>query len=74
MIFLFFVLFCSNLLRTTRENQLQSVDNSASNHVYIGKQGKDFEFGHLSRTIQVSECAGEKGDLNVVIDWISHFC
>jgi len=63
-----------NLLRTTRENQLQSVDNSASSHVYIGKPGKEFEFAHLSRTIQVSECAGEKGDLNIVTDFINHFC
>lgn len=64
----------SNLLRTTRENQLQSVDNSASNFTFIGKPGKDFEFSHLSRSIEVAESAGQKGDINTITDWLARVC
>lgn len=63
-----------NLLRTTRESQLKSVDGSASTFVFIGKQGKEFEFSHLNRSVDVCEAAGQKGDINTVTDWLSRVC
>ncbi|KAL0268720.1 UNVERIFIED_CONTAM: hypothetical protein PYX00_010547 [Menopon gallinae] len=36
-----------NILRTTKTSQLMSIENTV-NQVYLGKEGKDFEFSHLS--------------------------
>ncbi|XP_070561820.1 signal recognition particle receptor subunit beta-like [Ptychodera flava] len=55
-----------NTLRVTRSAALAGTDSSGgSNNVFLGKQGKDFEFSHLS-PIQVEfvECSakGSKGE------------
>lgn len=65
--------FVRNLVRNTRQNQLQSVDNSASDQVFLGRPGKDFEFGHLSQSVEVVECSGKEGDLENVHTWLQQF-
>lgn len=59
-----------NLIRTTRTNQLQSVDDSDSNNVFLGKHGKDFEFSHLAQNVQILECSAQKQELSQLSDWI----
>lgn len=52
-----------NLVRMTKSNQLQSVDPSQSNTViYLGKQGKDFDFSHLSMKVEVTDSSILNGD------------
>lgn len=34
-------------MRKTKTSQLQSIENTSSN-VFLGKEGKDFEFAHLA--------------------------
>lgn len=52
-----------NLVRQTRTNQLQSVDNSVSNVVFLGRQGKDFEFAQLQQHVEFVECSAKTRDL-----------
>jgi len=59
-----------NLVRTTRQSQLQSVDNSASDQVFIGKQGKEFEFTQLTQNVKVAECSAQKCELDDVTAWV----
>lgn len=67
---IFFPFAFRNLVRNTRQSQLQSVDNSANDQVFLGKQGKDFEFAHLPQTVDVVECSGKDGDLDNIIEWL----
>ncbi|XP_031631868.1 signal recognition particle receptor subunit beta [Contarinia nasturtii] len=62
-----------NLVRNTRQNQLKSVDNSTSEAVFLGKQGKDFEFGHLSQSVDVIECSGKDNEVDSIEDWLKQF-
>lgn len=39
-----------NVLRMTKSNQLEATD-ATSTSVFLGKQGKDFEFSHLDTQI-----------------------
>ncbi|KAM0724750.1 Signal recognition particle receptor subunit beta [Formica fusca] len=49
-----------NLLRMTKTSQLEATDASSAN-VFLGKQGKDFEFSHLDSHIDFAEsCAFNK--------------
>lgn len=49
-----------NLLRLTKTSQLEATDASSAN-VFLGKQGKDFEFVHLDSYIVFTEsCAFNK--------------
>ncbi|XP_055382660.1 signal recognition particle receptor subunit beta [Condylostylus longicornis] len=59
-----------NLVRTTRTSQLKSVDNTDSNNVYLGKQGKDFEFVQLPQKIEFYECSAQNQELSQLSDWI----
>ncbi|KMR04984.1 signal recognition particle receptor subunit beta [Lasius niger] len=43
-----------NLLRMTKTSQLEATDASSAN-VFLGKQGKDFEFSHLDSHIDFAE-------------------
>ncbi|XP_054015843.1 signal recognition particle receptor subunit beta [Hylaeus anthracinus] len=45
-----------NLLRMTKTSQLEATDASSTN-VFLGKQGKNFEFSHLDRNIKFAECS-----------------
>lgn len=59
-----------NLIRTTRASQLQSVDNSEKKEIFLGKEGKDFEFSHLTQNVQILESSALKKELNHLSDWI----
>lgn len=60
-----------NLIRTTRTNRLQSVDNTATREdVYLGKQGKDFLFSHLAQNIQIVECSAKEREFQNLINWV----
>ncbi|XP_076240901.1 signal recognition particle receptor beta [Calliopsis andreniformis] len=43
-----------NLLRMTKTNQLEATDSSSTN-IFLGKEGKDFEFSHLDSNIEFAE-------------------
>ncbi|XP_059613281.1 signal recognition particle receptor subunit beta [Phlebotomus argentipes] len=59
-----------NLVRSTRKNQLESVDSSAKSNVFLGKQGKDFEFIHISQYVDVLECSVKNQDIGSLTDWL----
>ncbi|CAL7950370.1 unnamed protein product [Xylocopa violacea] len=50
-----------NLLCMTKTSQLEATDASATN-VFLGKQGKDFEFAHLETNIEFAECSAYNKD------------
>lgn len=50
-----------NLLRMTRTNQLEATDALATN-LFLGKEGKDFEFSHLDGNIEFAECSAFSKD------------
>ncbi|XP_063698792.1 signal recognition particle receptor subunit beta [Culicoides brevitarsis] len=57
-----------NLIRVTRTSQLQSVDNSNSGQVFLGKEGKDFGFSQLSQQVEFVECSAKDGNLKELED------
>lgn len=57
-------------MRNSRQSQLQSVDNKATDTQFIGKQGKDFQFSHLPQPIDVAECSAKENELESVAQWI----
>lgn len=61
-----------NVVRQTRTNRLQSVDDKASagDDVFLGRQGKDFAFTHLAQDVQVVEASVRSGELAEVTDWL----
>ncbi|XP_055910077.1 signal recognition particle receptor subunit beta [Eupeodes corollae] len=59
-----------NTVRKTRTSKLQSVDDSENKVVYLGKDGKDFEFSHLNQNIQFYEGSGKNNELENLSDWI----
>lgn len=65
-------IFFRNLVRNTRQNQLKSVDNSSNEQVFLGKQGKDFEFSHLSQSIEVIECSSKDNDIDSIHRWLKN--
>ncbi|XP_008307906.1 signal recognition particle receptor subunit beta [Cynoglossus semilaevis] len=46
-----------NTLRVTRSAALSSQDGSIGGSMYLGKKGKDFEFGQLSMKVEFVECS-----------------
>ncbi|XP_075996969.1 signal recognition particle receptor subunit beta [Genypterus blacodes] len=59
-----------NTLRVTRSAALSSQDGSIGGSVYLGKKGKDFEFGQLAIKVEFLECSarggkGEDGDADI---------
>lgn len=54
-------------------SQLQSVDNSASTNVFLGKQGKDFDFSQVSQNIDVIECSAQKKEYENLCTWLETF-
>jgi signal recognition particle receptor subunit beta len=64
-------------LRVTRSAALEGIDNTGvgSGNIYIGKQGKDFEFSHVTNNVSLAECSckqntRDKDSLEAVQDWI----
>lgn len=72
LIFISFFFHRRNLVRNTRQNQLKSVDSSSNEQVFLGKQGKDFEFSHLSQTIEVAECSSKDNDIDSIYRWLKN--
>ena len=75
-VFLFFFVF-SNTLRVTRAAALQGQDGgSTSTALYIGKKGKDFDFGHvLPMKVEFVECSAKgeadgEADVTAVEKWL----
>ncbi|EFN79384.1 Signal recognition particle receptor subunit beta [Harpegnathos saltator] len=56
-----------NLLRMTKSSQLETTDASSVN-VFLGKQGKDFEFSHLDSQIEFANSYVFNKDPNVEVD------
>ncbi|KAK5904775.1 hypothetical protein CesoFtcFv8_006305 [Champsocephalus esox] len=59
-----------NTLRVTHSAALSSQDGSVGGSVYLGKKGKDFEFGQLPLKVEFLECSargnkGEEGDADI---------
>lgn len=63
-----------NLLRDTRANQLQSVGDEGNNNSYLGRQGQDFLFSHLSPIkVEFAEIITKGGDkLEAITSWLQH--
>uniref|UniRef100_A0A6B2EGR0 Signal recognition particle receptor subunit beta n=1 Tax=Phlebotomus kandelakii TaxID=1109342 RepID=A0A6B2EGR0_9DIPT len=59
-----------NVVRSTRKSQLESVDSSSKSSAFLGKQGKDFEFIHISQYVDVLECSLKNGDIAGLTDWL----
>ncbi|KAG7178013.1 signal recognition particle receptor subunit beta-like [Homarus americanus] len=61
-----------NLLRVTRASQLQSVGEGSNNNSFLGRQGQDFEFSHLSPLkVEFVETTAKGGEnLAPVISWL----
>ncbi|OAD60248.1 Signal recognition particle receptor subunit beta, partial [Eufriesea mexicana] len=56
-----------NLLRMTKTSQLEATDASARN-IFLGEQGKDFEFSHLDINIEFAECSAYNKDSETSAD------
>lgn len=66
-----------NTLRVTRAAALQGQDGGPTNDAaYVGKKGKDFEFGHvLPLTVEFAECSAKgqvegEADITAVEKWL----
>ena len=62
-------------LRVTRSAALEGIDNTKSpdKNAFIGKQGKPFEFSHISCPINFAECACTSDtDMKPVQTWIEN--
>lgn len=60
-----------NIVRVTRSRKLQSVgEDNTPKPVFLGKEGKDFEFSHISQNVQFFECSAKDNQLNNLSDWI----
>lgn len=67
----------SNTLRVTRAAALQGQDGGSTTTAgYVGKKGKDFEFGHvLPIKVEFAECSAKgqgegEADLDAVEKWL----
>jgi len=61
------------LLRETHSRTLEGTDGNALNHVFLGKEGKDFVFSDLKAKVDVCEVSSTKGEnMDKVKKWISN--
>ncbi|KAK3927924.1 Signal recognition particle receptor subunit beta [Frankliniella fusca] len=63
-----------NLLRDTKDKQLDSIADKSVAQSYLGKQGKDFSFSHLTAQIDFAETSGLSDDpsgLEPVKNWLA---
>lgn len=56
-----------NLLRITKTSQLEATDASSVN-VFLGKQGKDFEFSYLDSQIDFAHSYAFSKDPHTAVD------
>lgn len=59
-----------NLIRKTRASQLESIDKSSANMIFLGKTDKNFEFSQLNRKISFVECSAKKSQFQGLEDWL----
>ena len=71
------MLFYSNTLRVTRAAALQGQDGGSTTTAgYVGKKGKDFEFGHvLPVKVEFAECSAKgqadgEAEVSAVEKWL----
>ena len=58
-------------MRVTSSHQLEGLEGETSSAVFIGKEGKTFEFKHLANNVTFLEgVATELDSLNVVKEWL----
>lgn len=57
-------------MRSTRQRQLESVDDKASQSVFLGRQGKDFDFAHIAQNVEIAEASAASDDLENLRDWL----
>lgn len=63
-----------NLLRTTKTSELETTDSSTKK-LYLGKQGKTFDFNDLNCKIEFAECSTHEinsqktVDINQLEEW-----
>lgn len=50
--------------------QLDSVDDKANQSVFLGRQGKDFEFAHIAQNVEIAESSAANDDLENLQDWL----
>lgn len=50
--------------------QLESVDDKAGHSVYLGRQGKDFEFAHILQNVEIAEASAANEELDNLKDWL----
>ena len=61
------------LLRETHSGVLQGTDGSALNHIFLGKEGRDFAFSDLKAPIDFCEASAVNEDnLDKIQAWISN--
>jgi signal recognition particle receptor subunit beta len=59
-----------NVIRKTRTSQLESVDDSSSNAVFLGRHDKDFSFSQLNRKIIFAEASAKEQNIDSFSKWI----
>ncbi|CAO1335798.1 unnamed protein product [Diamesa tonsa] len=59
-----------NLIRKTRASQLESIDKSSANMIFLGKTDKNFEFSQLKQKINFVECSAKKLQFQGLEDWL----
>lgn len=66
---------CSNSLRVTKSGSLESTEGSKDwQNFALGKDGVDFEFGHLKGfNVQFVECSAKEQDLEAVQEWLAKY-
>jgi signal recognition particle receptor subunit beta len=63
--------FFRNLIRKTRTNQLQSVDNSSDTSVFLGRNDKDFDFTQITQKIRFAESSAKNNKIEQLQKFIN---
>jgi len=60
-----------NVLRTTQVNQLEAVSDDGKSNVFLGREGKDFEFDDLkSFKIEFRDASAHEGSIDELKQWL----
>ena len=60
------------LLRETHSGVLQGTDGTAINHVFLGKEGKDFTFSDIKAPVEFCEASAvSEENLDQIQKWIA---
>lgn len=73
------ILFYRTVVRQTKSSQLDGINNTSTSNVFLGKQGKDFEFSHLHPTkVEFAEAtaydkeADKPAELSSLLQWLQN--